>query len=207
MRCLEILFLSRIILTHDMQAQIDALSEGISLDNLRVFYKEEFGIDDAHQVIGESFISFEGHKRIIIATDRFNHYAQNALLKVLEEPPSGVEFILLGRNKNGFLPTILSRMIIEDKRERLEILPFSIELREMGLKEIYEFLKKAREFSVQEARDQIQSLLYAIKKADLKLSEYELDFFNEALRAQASYQRLEYVFLPLLLMVLQKVRR
>ncbi len=189
-----------------MQAQIDILSRGISPDNLKIFYKEEFGIDDAHNVIAESFIGFEGHKRIIIATDKFNHYAQNALLKVLEESPSGLEFILLGRNKNGFLPTILSRMIIEDQREHLEILPFGIEIRKMGLKEVYDFLKKTRDFSIQEARDQIQSLLYAVKDADIKLSESELDFFNEALKAQASYQRLEYVFLPLLLMILQKVR-
>lgn len=34
---------------------------------------------------------------------------QNAILKILEEPPSYVNFILLCSSKSGFLPTVLSR--------------------------------------------------------------------------------------------------
>lgn len=38
--------------------------------------------------------------------------AQNALLKILEEPPSSVQFILTTQNRNTLLPTILSRCSI-----------------------------------------------------------------------------------------------
>lgn len=37
---------------------------------------------------------------------------QNAILKILEEPPSYVNFILLCSSKSGFLPTILSRATV-----------------------------------------------------------------------------------------------
>lgn len=37
---------------------------------------------------------------------------QNAILKILEEPPQYVNFILLCSSKSGFLPTVLSRAAV-----------------------------------------------------------------------------------------------
>ena len=38
--------------------------------------------------------------------------AQNSFLKLLEEPPSKVQFVLTTDNKNNLLPTIVSRVKI-----------------------------------------------------------------------------------------------
>ncbi len=46
---------------------------------------------------------------IVPGADTMNLYAQNSLLKVLEEPPEYCTIILLAENSNSFLPTILSR--------------------------------------------------------------------------------------------------
>lgn len=46
---------------------------------------------------------------IIPKADTMNVFAQNSLLKVLEEPPAYCTMILLAENSNSFLPTILSR--------------------------------------------------------------------------------------------------
>lgn len=46
---------------------------------------------------------------IIDAVDRLNNSAVNSMLKILEEPPERVYFILLAENRNRILPTILSR--------------------------------------------------------------------------------------------------
>ena len=40
-----------------------------------------------------------------------NNYAQNAALKLLEEPPAGVMFILCACNVQRFLPTVRSRCV------------------------------------------------------------------------------------------------
>ena len=48
---------------------------------------------------------------IINGADRMNIQAQNALLKLLEEPPTDTKFIFTARNKNAFLKTLLSRLI------------------------------------------------------------------------------------------------
>ena len=48
---------------------------------------------------------------IINGADRMNIQAQNALLKLLEEPPTDTKFIFTARCKNAFLKTLLSRLI------------------------------------------------------------------------------------------------
>lgn len=55
---------------------------------------------------------YEGYRIVIIDTvDQLNRQAANALLKVLEEPPSKTIIILLSHNIGKVLPTILSRAI------------------------------------------------------------------------------------------------
>ncbi len=46
---------------------------------------------------------------IVPKADTMNMFAQNSLLKVLEEPPQYCTIILVAENSNSFLPTILSR--------------------------------------------------------------------------------------------------
>ncbi len=48
---------------------------------------------------------------IIPKADTMNMYAQNSLLKVLEEPPAYCTIILIAENSNMFLPTVLSRTV------------------------------------------------------------------------------------------------
>ncbi len=47
---------------------------------------------------------------IIGHADRMTVQAQNALLKILEEPPQGVVFLLLCENRTALLPTVRSRV-------------------------------------------------------------------------------------------------
>ncbi len=71
---------------------------------------KEFSIDDIKNLIKETKI-FNPQKRIYFL-ENFNLSsipAQNSFLKLLEEPPSNVQFILSSDNKNSLLPTIVSR--------------------------------------------------------------------------------------------------
>lgn len=56
---------------------------------------------------------FSSDRKIYIVprADTMNVYAQNSLLKVLEEPPEYCTIILLAENPSLFLPTILSRTV------------------------------------------------------------------------------------------------
>lgn len=55
--------------------------------------------------------SLERKIYIVPKADTMNVYAQNSLLKVLEEPPEYCTIILLAENSSLFLPTILSRTV------------------------------------------------------------------------------------------------
>lgn len=56
--------------------------------------------------------SHQGGRRVIIIepAEALNLQAANALLKVLEEPPANVVFILVSHHSERLLPTILSRL-------------------------------------------------------------------------------------------------
>lgn len=58
-----------------------------------------------------SLSSADGGRRVVIVdtADEMNPNAANALLKMLEEPPTGVTFLLVSHQPSGLLPTIRSR--------------------------------------------------------------------------------------------------
>lgn len=55
--------------------------------------------------------SFEGGRKVcvILNADRLNDVTSNTMLKILEEPPDGVHFILTAERLSSVLPTITSR--------------------------------------------------------------------------------------------------
>jgi DNA polymerase III delta' subunit len=65
-------------------------------------------------VIGElALLPVEGGARVVIveAAHRLNEDAQNALLKMLEEPPAGVTIVLCADDEECLLPTVRSRCV------------------------------------------------------------------------------------------------
>ncbi len=72
---------------------------------------KQIKIDQIREI--KEFVSLKptGRHKVVIFTDfeKANVHAQNAFLKILEEPPSGVVFLLLAENERGILPTIVSR--------------------------------------------------------------------------------------------------
>jgi len=81
----------------------------------------QFLVNDAYEKLYES--SFEGGRRVcvILSADRLNEKTANSLLKILEEPPDGVHFILTTERISSVLPTIVSRAsIVRFRRIRVD---------------------------------------------------------------------------------------
>lgn len=70
-----------------------------------------FSVEDARRAAELAALApFAGkHKVLVITADRAYHEAQNALLKLFEEPPEGVYLFLVLPTLGGLLPTLLSR--------------------------------------------------------------------------------------------------
>ncbi len=76
--------------------------------------KKNISVAQIRTLRNDAFIKpHEAEKRIFIIdnADTLNEQAQNALLKVLEEPPKTVMFILIAENKASLLDTIISRCV------------------------------------------------------------------------------------------------
>lgn len=74
--------------------------------------KQSISVDQIRQLRDEAYIlPNEAEKKVVIVTDahRMTVEAQNALLKILEEPPAHLLFILTCENRSLLLPTIRSR--------------------------------------------------------------------------------------------------
>ena len=76
--------------------------------------KREISVKQARELRQEVWITPNEASRkvfLIPEADTMSIEAQNALLKVLEEPPPYASFLLLGANPGAFLPTVRSRCL------------------------------------------------------------------------------------------------
>lgn len=80
--------------------QFFALNEKLKIDGVRQLQKE---ILQAHQ--NQATVFF------VLNLNQAQAIVQNALLKILEEPPTGIDFIVLCQNPAFLLPTITSRCL------------------------------------------------------------------------------------------------
>ena len=74
--------------------------------------KKNVSVSQIRQLRSNAFVkahSAEHRVFIIENADKMNEQAQNALLKVLEEPPKGVIFILIAVSRTLLLKTVISR--------------------------------------------------------------------------------------------------
>lgn len=77
--------------------------------------KKFLSVDQIRELRAEAFIKpHQAASRVFIIEDasRMNPQAQNALLKVLEEPPKNVVFILVVPSKTVLLDTVISRCVL-----------------------------------------------------------------------------------------------
>ncbi len=74
--------------------------------------KKEIGVDQIRRVAADACVLPNESERkvyLIVDADAMNGPAQNAALKLLEEPPAGVYFLLCVSNPSLLLPTVRSR--------------------------------------------------------------------------------------------------
>ncbi len=88
--------------THPDIKTLSCESKNYSVDTIRELRKEAFLTP---------FMS-DGRVFIIEQAEKISAAGQNALLKILEEPPRGVHFILVTENSSALLETVVSRAVI-----------------------------------------------------------------------------------------------
>ncbi len=144
--------------------------------------KDEFLLAQATAVIKEAYIATSDKKYIILCGTTFRKEAQNSLLKVLEEPPKNIIFIIVTTSKSALLPTILSRMPHKFLKDKNKIDEFELDLKKIDLKETYDFLKQNQRISKTEAKVFVEAMIHKINKQKIKLNTKELNSFSTAIK-------------------------
>lgn len=75
--------------------------------------KQAIGVGEIRRMISDCYIKpNEAAGKVYLITDKMTVEAQNALLKILEEPPQSVQFIIMTRSSSTLLQTVLSRSAV-----------------------------------------------------------------------------------------------
>ena len=174
---------STILIVNDIDKTLNDLLAFYSPHSIRIIKneeKDEFQLLQATSAIKEAYIASNEYKYIFLCGSTFRKEAQNSLLKVLEEPPKNVVFIILTNSKSSILPTIYSRMPYKYMKTSLLKDEISLNILKLDLKDIYMFLKENQKISKSEAKTTIESILLKANKQNMKLTSTQLDLFSKA---------------------------
>lgn len=172
------------------------------------FIRDDFKIEDAKEVIAEAYKSEELTKTLILGAKTFTVPAQNALLKILEEPPHNIVFILLAPNKSTFLPTVRSRLVLKQEHTERTYEPLPITLKNLDLSALFGFVKEHDRLKKHEAKALIEQLMHqAIHVEKLSLSTVQLEGFEKALRLIELNSRFQSVLVMVLMNFIREVKR
>ncbi|MDK2090896.1 DNA polymerase III subunit delta' [Aliarcobacter butzleri] len=176
---------SSILIVNNIEETLNLMLPKYPLHSVRVIKndeKEEFLIAQANETIKEAFIATSEKKYLFLCGSTFRKEAQNALLKILEEPPRNIVFILITNSKTSLLATIYSRLPYKYLKKSEQKIESSLDLNRLDLKDIYTFLQENQKISKQEAKDIVESLLLKANNQKIKLSQKKLDFFSKAIK-------------------------
>ena len=200
---------STILIVNDIDETILELTSQLPKHDTKVIVNEEDKKDDflithAKLAIKEAYIATSKTKYILLGGKTFTIEAQNSLLKVLEEPPKNILFIIITNSKNSLLPTIFSRMPHKYLKTKKILPECELDITKMELKEVYDFLKQNQRISKQEAKELIESLLIKIDKQNIKLSMAQLNSFTTAMKLCDLNSRPITILTTLLLNLMKK---
>lgn len=197
-----------ILITDRIEERSKEIEESLLPLRCVTFLRDDFKIEDAKEVIAEAYKSEENAKTLILGAKSFTVPAQNALLKILEEPPRNIVFLLIAPNKSTFLPTVRSRLSLTQEKNlrQYELLP--IELGKLDLAKMFAFVKEHERLKKHEAKALIEQLSHqAIHTERLSLTSSQLEGFEKALRLLELNARFQSVLVMVLMNFLKEVKR
>ncbi len=195
---------SHIIITDQVEEEVQKIRQRLHPARVVPFFKEDFLIDDARAAIREAYIAEAEVKTIILAGKTFNEASQNALLKVLEEPPRNIAFVIIAESKSSLLPTVRSRLPLSSIAHKKEPLVLELSLKKLELASLFDFIKEHERTPKHEAKELIEALYYKAIEEKIMLNSAQLESFDMAYRLIGLNARLASVLSMLLMKFLRK---
>jgi len=190
-----------ILISSEIESNYERLKSELHPSRVVGFIEEsDFKIEHAKAVINEAYISESQTKYIILGAKSFNAISQNALLKVLEEPPRNIEFIIITSTKSNLLPTVRSRLPIIKGDVSSEVQEIELSLLRIDYGQVFAFLKEHSRIAKNDAKLLVEALYNRATVIDkLLLSKEQLENFDKAYRLLELNSRPQNVLAMLLM--------
>jgi DNA polymerase-3 subunit delta' len=198
---------SHIIISDQLEESFSVLQKELAGHRVVGFIKDDFLVEDAKAAIAEAYISEEKTKYIVLGAKTFNIYSQNALLKVLEEPPRNIAFVIIAPSKSVLLPTVRSRLPIRKTHTEHTFTAVDIRLGALDLGTLFDFVKQNERAAKHDAKALIEGLFHQASRVEkLILTPAQLEAFDKAYRLVERNARVQNVLLMLLMHFLPERR-
>ena len=158
--------MSKAVITNDIDKFLDEIK---AYEILRV---NELKVEDVAFIKQKAYIADKNKRVIVIAAEKFNTFAQNALLKLIEEPPTNIDFLIVTNSKYSLLDTILSRVFVEKKIYKKDE---SEKLQSITNEYILEILESKKE------KEEIKEFLYEIVRQK-ELNETQMEIITKSIK-------------------------
>ncbi|MEA1918506.1 MAG: DNA polymerase III subunit delta' [Campylobacterota bacterium] len=199
---------SHIYITENLHEYAEELKEQVKPHRCVSYIRDDFLIEDAKAVIGEAYISEEREKFLILGAKSFNAISQNSLLKIIEEPPKNIVFILLAPSKSLFLPTIRSRLPMINLKHREDVLALDISLARLDIQALFSFVKAHEQLKRHDLQQLIEQMYHhACVNEAMALNQEQLDAFDLAYRLIPLNGRSQSILVMLLMSFVPEPRR
>ncbi len=207
---------SHIIITELVEEEMKAVYERFQPSRVVLIYdrdekasrgedfKGDFKIENAREAIREAYIAEAQTKYIVLAGKTFNPDSQNALLKVLEEPPRNIEFIVIAESKSALLPTVRSRMPLIIRKNKKELLSINLSLKKLELSALFTFIKEHERDSKYESKELIEAIYKRAIEEEIALNSAQLEGFEMAYKLLGLNARLNSVLSMLLMKFIKR---
>jgi len=164
----------------NIEIKSQELKEQLQPNRVVLFIKDKFLVEDAKEVISEAYISEKDIKYIIIGAKEYNIYSQNSLLKIFEEPPKNIVFILLTLSKSSLIPTIRSRLPIKKEKIKKSQKEIDLDKSKLDINHIFDFLQQNKYISKNDAKEIIEQIYKKSVSQNVKMTQEQLENFEIA---------------------------
>ncbi|WP_286337453.1 DNA polymerase III subunit delta' [Hydrogenimonas cancrithermarum] len=198
---------SKIILTDRFDETFETLKKEFDDAIFHRIDTEDFLVEHAKEAVEKAYLTSDREKVIVLSAKRFTPIAQNKLLKILEEPPSKIHFILMTPTKSGLLTTIRSRLPIDDRGSAKESVEIGLDLERLDLARLFAFLQSNRRIDAKKGAMLAEALgKEAMNSGRYRLDDAMLETFAQSLRLLDMGSPPNFVLTRLALKLLERKR-
>ena len=192
--------LSQVIINPYVEEEYENVQASLEGFRQHAIYHDDILIEHAKEALKAAYIAEASTKFVIMAGLSFNAVVQNSLLKLLEEPPRNIRFIIIVPSKAILLPTVLSRLpFLRRKREREMTTPISFSFKNFDLAMLNTFIKEHDRIGRKDAKELLEVLCEHAVRDLGTLSLDQMQAFEEGFKLLELNGKVQVIFTSILL--------